>query len=79
MEVIKLINLIVRFAIPRSGFTVIKVFDLKGREVADIVGSDLVAGTHEVEFHVRGLQSGIYFYRLQVGNHTISRKMMVLR
>jgi hypothetical protein len=55
------------------------VYDLLGREVAVLVDERKAPGSHEVSFNAAGLASGIYFYRLQSGSQTLSRKMVILR
>lgn len=62
-----------------SAPTTLRVFDILGREVATLVNEVKSAGTYEVEFNAIGLPSGIYLYRLQSGNTTIVKKMVLLR
>lgn len=42
----------------------LKVFNILGQEVAQLLNSDLAAGSHNVTFDAAGLNSGIYFYKL---------------
>ncbi|NNE36198.1 MAG: T9SS type A sorting domain-containing protein [Rhodothermales bacterium] len=37
------------------------------------------AGTYEVSFDATGLQSGVYFYRLQAGDYVETKRMVVVR
>jgi hypothetical protein len=55
------------------------VYDLLGREVAILFDGRKEAGWHEVTFDGSDLGSGVYFCRLRSGDHTISRKMLLLR
>ena len=57
----------------------LKVYDVLGNEIATLVNEEKPAGIYEVEFDASKLPSGIYFYRLQAGNFTDARKMMLLR
>ncbi|MDX2128336.1 MAG: T9SS type A sorting domain-containing protein [Chloroherpetonaceae bacterium] len=59
----------------------LKVFDALGREVATLTNGFKQAGTHQVQFDAskRGLSSGAYFYRLQVENRTLSKKMVLTK
>ena len=58
----------------------LKVFDIAGREVCNLVDQKQNKGFHEVNFNGSDFTSGIYFYRLSVdGKITQSRKMMLLK
>jgi hypothetical protein len=72
----------IKFSIPiGTGHapSVLKVFDLLGREVKTLVNENLHAGSYEVTFDANGLASGIYYYRLTAGEFTQSKRMMLLR
>jgi hypothetical protein len=72
-----------RFTIPDFGFITLKVYDLLGNEVATLVNEQKPAGSYEVEFSAsggaEGLASGIYYYSLQVGSYTATKKMLLLK
>ena len=57
----------------------LKVFDVLGQEVATLINSDLVAGSHNVEFSAANINSGIYFYILQAGDNVETKKMILLK
>jgi hypothetical protein len=67
------------FTIPRSETVTISVYDLLGREVAVLENSTLPPGYHEVMFNGMDLASGVYFYRIQAGGFTRTRKMHLVR
>ena len=68
-----------QFSISNYQLTILKVYDLLGREVATLVNEWKPAGTYSVTFDVAGLSSGTYFYRLTAGSFVSTRKMIVLR
>jgi predicted deacetylase len=57
----------------------IQVFDLLGRDVATVVNERMKQGTHRIEWNAGKLPSGVYFYRLEMGNTAATKKMVLLR
>ncbi len=68
----------INYSIPQEGLVKIKVFDILGREVTQLVNSQLHAGTYKAEFNSTGLASGVYIYSLFVDNNLKSSKKMIL-
>jgi len=60
-------------------FVQLKVYDILGNDVATLVNEYKPAGGYEVEFNVANLPSGVYLYRLQVGDLISTKKMILLR
>ena len=50
-----------------------------GREVATLVNEVKDANSYQVRFDASNLASGLYVYKLQAGNYTASKKMMLLK
>jgi photosystem II stability/assembly factor-like uncharacterized protein len=63
----------------RGRFVRLTIHDLLGREVAILVYENLNPGNYEVEFDAKDLPSGIYFYKLQAGEFTETKKMSLLK
>ena len=61
----------------------LKVYDVLGKEVAILVNKEQSAGNYEVEFNPsadgKRLSSGVYFYTIQAGANSITKKMLLLR
>jgi len=70
---------VLRFLISDYGDVSLKVFDLLGRAVAVVVNEKLSPGTYTRHWNARGLSSGVYFYRLQSGGYTESRRLILVR
>lgn len=70
---------IIKFTIPKNSFVSIKVFDIVGREVKDVINQNLIAGEYKVDFDGSSLESGIYFYRIIAGDFYETRKMILLK
>jgi hypothetical protein len=57
----------------------INVYDLKGSMVSELVKGNYSSGSYEVIFDASKLTSGIYFYKIQSGDFTSVRKMMLIK
>jgi len=57
----------------------ISVYDMLGREAAIIVNEQLTAGIYEVDWDATVLPSGVYFYKLQAGDYSETKKMMLVK
>ncbi len=66
-----------RFSIADFRLVTLKIYDVLGREIATLVNERKSPGTYEVSFDASSLPSGVYFYRLQSGNFTDVKKMVV--
>lgn len=57
----------------------LKIYDLVGREVETLASGRKAAGQYTVTFNASRLSSGVYFYKLQAGGLTETRKMMLVK
>ena len=64
---------------PVGGYQTLKVFDILGKEVANLIDEYRPAGSYEVKFDAENLKSGIYFYKLETGNFLETKKMILLK
>jgi hypothetical protein len=55
------------------------VYNTLGKEVATLANEQKSAGTYRAEFNSNGLPSGIYFYKLNAGNYSEVRKMILMK
>ncbi len=69
----------IRFDLPLAMQTSLKVYDVLGREVAELAGGVMSAGSHTLIYDASGLSSGVYFYRLEAGAFGETRKMVLLK
>ena len=69
----------IRFDVAHPELTVLKVYDLLGREVAVLVNERKSPGSHSVRFDASGLASGVYLYTLRAGSFIQTRKLLLLR
>jgi len=69
----------IKFALPHSAFTKVTIYDILGREVQTLVNGNLEAGYYEVNFNAANLVSGVYIYRIQSGDFTQTKKLLLLK
>jgi hypothetical protein len=70
----------ISFTIPNGlseNTTVLKVYDVLGREAAELVNGKLVPGEHSVRFDGSALAGGVYLYRLTHGTFVQTEKMVL--
>ena len=70
---------IISFNAPRSGLVTLKVYDVLGKEVAQLFNGEASFGRHSVQFTSAGLSSGVYFYRLTGGDFVQTKRMMLIK
>lgn len=70
---------VISYYIPSDGIVKLNVYDMLGREVAKIVDEYQQAGYKKVLFDGSSLSSGIYFYKLEVGNFTQVKSMSIVK
>ncbi len=69
----------IKFALPTSGFASLKVYDITGKQVSELLNTNIPAGTYELRFDAAGLPSGAYFYKLETSGYTDTKKMFLLK
>jgi hypothetical protein len=69
----------IKFGLPETGKVKIIVYNSKGQEVRVLANQSYNAGYHEVTFDASDLPSGIYFYRMNAGDYTAVRKMLLVK
>jgi len=57
----------------------LKIYDILGQDVATLVNKQQQPGNYEVQFDANNLPSGIYFYKINAGSFSTTRKMMLLK
>lgn len=70
---------VITYSLPTSADVKLKVFDELGKEVMTLVDEKQNAGKYEVRFDGSGLASGMYFYTIQAGTFTQTKKLMLVK
>lgn len=69
----------IKYSIKESGQVSIKVFDLIGQQITELVNEEKAAGNYSILFDASQLPSGIYIYTIQSGNFFNSKKLILLK
>jgi len=70
---------LIKYQIPELSFVTLKVYDVLGKEVVNLVNKEKSIGSYKVEFNAISLPSGIYFYQLQAGSFVETKKMVLMK
>ncbi len=70
----------IAFSIPNNANVTLKVYDILGTEVAELISNEQrAAGRYEINFDASRLASGTYIYKLQAGDFVQTKKMILLK
>lgn len=69
----------INFDLPRSAFVSIKLFDILGREVKNLVNSNIDAGKYTIDLNASELAGGVYFYRIETSEFSDTKKLMLIK
>ncbi len=70
---------VIRYQLPAASHVALKVYDVLGRVVETLVDGKQNAGYYNVTFNANKLSSGVYIYRLQSENVSISKKLVLVK
>jgi len=69
----------IKFTIPKSGLVTLKIYDVLGREITELVNQVKAPGTYIVDYDASKLTSGMYFYKLEVNDFVAVKKMVLIK
>jgi photosystem II stability/assembly factor-like uncharacterized protein len=69
----------ISYSIPKSAFVTLKIYDILGKEVSVLVNEEKPAGSYNIVFNANALSSGVYFYRLQAGSYSETKKLSLIK
>ncbi len=70
---------VIGYRLPVTSHVTLRVYDAIGRVIETLVSERQDAGHHFVRFDGSGLPSGVYFYRIQAGDYTATKKLLFLK
>jgi hypothetical protein len=69
----------IKYSVPQRGVVSLKVYNVLGQQVATLFEGERQAGNYVVTFDASGFTSGVYFYRMQSGNTSITKKLVLMK
>src|SRR5690606_29502459 len=69
----------VKFSIPSAGLVSLKIYNLAGKEIVQLINSNMAPGTYEIQWNASAHPSGVYFVRLQTDAVTLTKKMILAK
>jgi len=72
-------NTTIKFSIPAASNVSLKIYDIIGNEIANLVNGRKDAGEYEVDFNAKNLPSGIYFSTLRSNGNTQTQKLILMK
>jgi len=70
---------VIRYSLIDNGFTSLKIYDISGKEVANLVNELQTSGSYEVKFNGSNFASGVYFYKIQAGSFSAVKRMFLIK
>ena len=70
---------VIKYQIPQNSFVNINVYDVLGNQVRTLVREDKAAGSYSVKFDASNIPSGVYFYTIQAGAFSQTKKMILMK
>ena len=69
----------IRFDIPKNSDVRLNIFDINGKQVMSLVRGELTPGSYSISWDASGYASGIYFYKIEAGTFTTTKKMVLIK
>ncbi|MBI5471817.1 MAG: T9SS type A sorting domain-containing protein [Ignavibacteriae bacterium] len=72
-------NTTIEWSVPSESRVTLTIYNMIGQEVNTLVNHTMDAGTYRTTWDASDFPTGMYFYRLQIGDKSETRKMVYLR
>lgn len=69
----------ITYSIPQNTFVTLKIYNILGSEVAELVNGQVDAGVHKVNFNAYNFNSGVYFYTIKAGSFSETKKLTLMK
>jgi len=69
----------ISWELPTNNYVILKVYDVLGNEIDELVNEEQSAGIHHISFNAGGLSSGAYYYKISAGDFSKTAKLLLLK
>jgi hypothetical protein len=69
----------IKYDLPKSGYVSLKIYDINGKLIKELVNQIQIAGSYKARFDASGFSSGIYFYQFTAGEFKAQNKMLLIK
>jgi hypothetical protein len=69
----------IMYSLDKPGMVTLKIYSILGSEVASLVNEYKAEGNYSVSFNASNLTSGVYIYKLQAGNQSVTKKLTLMK
>ncbi len=69
----------IKYSLPKAGFVSIKIYDVVGRMVKELVSEVKETGNYSITFDGSQFASGVYFYRMEMNNFIDTKRMVLVK
>ncbi len=69
----------IKYDIPRNAYVKISIYDVLGQLVTDLVKQDMTQGRYEILWNAQNFASGSYYYKMEAGDYTEIKKMILVK
>lgn len=69
----------ISFQIEKAGYTTLTIYNVLGQKISTLLSKELSPGKHSVDFNAAGIPSGVYLYKLDSGELTSTKKMVLMK
>jgi hypothetical protein len=69
----------IKYSVAKGGKVSIKIYDILGRQIMTIVNEYKDPGYYTIHLNAEKFASGLYFYRMETGNYSNTRKFLLIK
>ncbi|MFH0992441.1 MAG: T9SS type A sorting domain-containing protein [bacterium] len=69
----------IKFSVPVASFVTLRVYNMMGQEIVTLVQGEVPAGEHQIQWTAKNLPTGMYFYTMDAGNISETKKLIYLK
>lgn len=69
----------ISFTLPKSSYVTMKIFDITGKEIEQVVNDNLTVGSYTVKFNAENLPSGTYFCKMITDGFSDVKKLILIK